>query len=384
MEDRNTAADRTRNNSYSTKAIGFSTLLESNLTGILNQRLIYGVDWSKAEIAAVRDGTVPPPGETFPAKPFPDTIYTLSGAFIQSEIETGKFSIIPGLRFDHYHLSPSSAGYFGGTAVALSGQAVTPRLGVVWQLSPSFAPYGQIAKGFRAPTPDQVNNGFTNLASGYTSIGNANLKAENAESVEVGFRGNSESIRYSVAAFENRYKDFISLQAVGGAGTPANPIVFQYINLTNAHIHGIEARAAWQMGKLWKAHAGVAYAKGESKANGVTTPLDTIQPLKTVLGIQYDDDTWGGRANLVYSEGKNVRHISTSTAQFAPPSYTVLDFGFYWKPARNLAVNANLNNALDTKYWRWNDTRGLPSSSTVKDAYTAPGRNVQVSARYNF
>src|SRR6218665_2291011 len=59
-------------------------------------------------------------------------------------------------------LSPSSAGYPGGTAVVLSGQAVTPRLGAVWQLAPSFAPYGQFAKGFRAPTPDQVNNGFTN------------------------------------------------------------------------------------------------------------------------------------------------------------------------------------------------------------------------------
>jgi len=383
-EDRNTAADRTRDNSYSTKVTGLSTLLESNLTGFLNQRLTYGVDWSKAEITGVRDGTVAPFGETFPIKPFPDTTYTLAGAFVQSEIEVGKFSVIPGLRFDHYNLSPSSAGYVGGTAVALSGQAVTPRLGVVWQLAPSFAPYGQLAKGFRAPTPDQVNNGFTNLASGYTSIGNPNLKAENADSIEVGFRGKIESVRYSVAAFDNRYKDFISQQAVSGAGTPANPTVFQYINLANAHIHGLEARAEWQMGKFWKANAGIAYSKGESEANGVKTPLDTIQPLKAVIGARYDEAMWGAKANLVYIEGKDTSQISTTTAQFAPPTYTVLDLGVYWKPARNFTVNANLNNAFDTKYWRWSDVSGLASSSTVKDAYTAPGRNVQVSARYDF
>ena len=383
-EDRNTAADRTRDNSYSTKVAGFSTLLESNLNGFLNQRLTYGVDWSKAEITGVRDGTVAPFGETFPTKPFPDTTYTLGGAFVQSEIEAGKFSIIPGLRFDHYNLSPSSTGYVGGTSVALSGQAVTPRLGVVWQLVPSFAPYGQLAKGFRAPTPDQVNNGFTNLASGYTSIGNPNLKAENADSIEIGFRGKLESVRYSVAAFDNRYKDFISQQAVSGAGTPANPTVFQYINVANAHIHGVEARAEWQMGTLWKANVGIAYSKGESEVNGLKTPLDTIQPLKAVFGVRYDDALWGARANLAYSEGKDASQISTTTAQFAPSSYSVLDLGVYWKPVRNLTINTNLNNVFDTKYWRWSDVSGLAASSTFKDAYTAPGRNVQVSARYDF
>lgn len=383
-EDRNTAADRTRDNTYQTKVVGLSTLLESNLSGFLNQRLTYGVDWSKADINGVRDGTVAPFGETFPTRPFPDTSYTLGGAFVQSEIEAGKFSIIPGLRFDHYTLSPSSAGYAAGTAVALSGHAVTPRLGVVWQLAPSVAPYGQFAKGFRAPTPDQVNNGFTNLASGYTSIGNSSLKAENADSIEIGFRGKFESGRYSVAAFDNRYKNFISQQAVGGTGTPADPTVFQYINLANAHIRGLEARAEWQVDKHWRTNAGVAYSKGDSEVNGVKTPLDTIQPLKAVLGARYDEAMWGARANVVYSKGKDSSQISTTTAQFAPESYTVLDLGFYWKPMRNLTVNANLNNALDTKYWRWSDVAGLAASSTVKDAYTAPGRNMQVSVRYDF
>jgi hemoglobin/transferrin/lactoferrin receptor protein len=383
-EDRNTAADRTRDNRYSTKVAGFSTLLESNPTGFLNQRLTYGVDLSKAEITGARYGTVAPFGEAFPTKPFPDTTYTLGGAFVQSEIEAGKLSIIPGLRFDSYRLSPSSAGYLGGTAVALSGQALTPRLGVVWQLAPSFAPYGQLAKGFRAPTPNQVNNGFTNLASGYTSIGNPNLKAENADSIEIGFRGKIETVRYSVVAYDNRYKDFISQQPIGGAATPANPTVFQYINLANAHIRGVEARAAWQMGKLWKANAGVAYSKGESDVNGVTKPLDTIQPLKAVLDLRYDETLWGARANLVHSAGKESRKISTAIAQFAPPSYTVLDLGFYWKPVHNLTLNANLNNVFGTKYWRWSDVSGLAASSTVNDAYTAAGRNAQVSVRYDF
>jgi hemoglobin/transferrin/lactoferrin receptor protein len=34
----------------------------------------------------VRDGTVPPAGETFPTRAFPTTDYTLAGAYAQDEI----------------------------------------------------------------------------------------------------------------------------------------------------------------------------------------------------------------------------------------------------------------------------------------------------------
>jgi len=384
-EDRNTVADRTRDNHYQTKVLGLSSVMESNLSGIVEQRLSYGFDWSRSEISGVRDGTVAPFGESFPAKPFPDTTYTIAGAFIQSEIESGKLSIIPGLRFDHYKLAPSAAGYTGGAVSTLSDQAVTPRLGLVWQLDNAFAPYAQLARGFRAPTPDQVNNGFTNLASGYTSVGNARLQAERARSFELGFRGKVGGLRYSMAAFDNNYQDFISQQVVRGTGTAVDPLVFQYINLSKAKIRGAEARAEWQIDSQWQANAGVAYTKGDSEVAGVTTPLDTINPLKFVAGVRYDTRSWGARAQFQHHQAKQADRIAAATTpQFAPASYRLLDIGLYWKPLNNLTVNANLNNVFDSKYWRWSDVRGLADNSTIKDAYTAPGRNAQVSVRYDF
>ncbi|ATE61907.1 TonB-dependent hemoglobin/transferrin/lactoferrin family receptor [Thauera sinica] len=384
-EDRNTAADRTRDNAYSSKIVGLSTLLESNLTGALNQRVTYGLDWSRAEISAVRDGTVAPFGETFPVKPFPDTTYTLLGAFVQSEIEAGAFSIIPGLRFDQYKLDPSAGGYGGGAVSDLSDRALTPRLGVVWRLMPAFAPYAQWARGFRAPTPDQVNNGFTNAASGYTSVGNPDLKAERANSAEIGFRGEAGGVRYSVAAFDNRYDDFISQQRVGGAGTVLDPTVFQYINLAKARIRGAEVRGEWTISPRWKASAGLAYARGDSETDGRRTPLDTVAPLKAILGVRYDDASWGARAHLTHTAKKDADRIAPADpAPFSPPSSTVLDLGVHWKPLRNLTVYANLDNVFDKRYWRWSDVRGLADTSPVRDAYTAPGRNFRASLRYDF
>ncbi|MFZ6780239.1 TonB-dependent hemoglobin/transferrin/lactoferrin family receptor [Undibacterium sp. Ji83W] len=384
-EDRNTAADRTRDNHYNTKIVGLSNIMESNFSGALEQKLSYGFDWNRTEVTGLRDGTVAPFGETFPAKPFPDTTYTVTGAFIQDEIEAGKLSIIPSLRYDHYKLAPSSAGYTGGAVATLSDSAVTPRLGLVWQLDAAFAPYAQFAKGFRAPTPDQVNNGFTNLASGYTSVGNSQLKAERADSFEIGFRGKVQGLRYSFAAFDNSYKDFISQQVVRGTGTAVDPLVFQYINLTKAQIRGAEARAEWQIDSNWQATAGVSYTKGDSEVAGVKTPLDTINPMKFLAGLRYDTAAWGARAQFQHHQGKQLDRIApAATPQFAPGSYHVVDLGVYWKPMPNLTVNANLNNVFDTKYWAWSDVRGLADNTNVKDAYTAPGRNAQVSVRYDF
>ncbi|XLZ69635.1 TonB-dependent hemoglobin/transferrin/lactoferrin family receptor [Massilia sp. SR12] len=381
LEDRNTAADRSRNNTYRQDIFGLSTQLETNLSGSVNQRLSYGGDWSKTKVSGVRDGTVPPFGETFPTRPFPDTDYTLGGAFLQDEIEAGELSVIPGLRYDRYKLSPSAKGYTGALAT-LSDNALTPRIGVVWRATPALAPYAQWSKGFRAPTPDQVNNGFTNLASGYTSIGNPNLKAERANSFEIGLRAKFGAVRASLAAFDNSYDDFISQQVVRGAGTPADPLVFQYINLAKATIRGVEGRAEWRIDPSWQINGGFAVARGDSEAEGEKTPLDTVAPTRVTLGARYDAATWSARLNLQHNAAKDKDRLPAGL--FAPGSSTVADLGLSWRPQTNISVNVNLNNVFDSTYWRWSDVRGVADNSTVKDAYTAPGRNLQASVRYDF
>ena len=396
-EDRNTAADRTRDNRYAQKVLGMSTQWESNFgSNEFTQRLSYGIDASSTAITGVRGGTVPPAGETFPVKPFPDTQYTLVGAFLQNEIELGSVSLIPALRFDKYKLNPSADGYVGGAVVTLSDQAVTPRMGVVWRLAPAFAPYAQWAKGFRAPTPDQVNNGFSNVAFGYVSVGNPDLKAERADSVEVGLRGQGsgalQGLRWSAAVFDNRYSNFIAQESVGGSGTAADPTVFKFINVGNARIKGVELRASWRIDSTWSVNGGAAVTHGDasSKTSTAATPLNSIEPARTVLGVRYDAGAFSANAVALHSQAKARDRIAViqsntgPTPAFAVPAYTVLDLSAQWKPLAALTLTANVNNALNSTYWRWSDARGLTDSNPVKDAYTAPGRNFQVSARYSF
>lgn len=391
-EDRNTAADRTRDNTFSSSVVGLSTVLQSNFaSAAAAHRLTYGVDWSRSKTEGLRDGTVPTMGDPLPSKPFPNTTYTQTGAFVQDEIEYGKLSIIPGLRFDHYDLQPSAAGYTG-TVVSLSDRALSPKIGFVWRAAPAFAPYAQWAKGFRAPTPDQVNNSFSNPIHGYGSIGNPNLKPERSNSLEIGFRGRSENTRYSVAAFDNQYDNFISQQVVAVNPGPPPFITYQYINLAKARIQGVEARGEWTITPRWSANAGLAYTEGDSWANGVKSTLETVNPFKAVLGARYEAGAWGFKANITHSSGKSptlLPSLPTSGApgapmlpQFATPSYTTLDLGLSWKQG-NWSVNTALNNVFDKKYWRWSDARGVPDNAQ-RDAYSAAGRNLSIGVRYDF
>jgi hemoglobin/transferrin/lactoferrin receptor protein len=396
-ENRNTAADRTRTSRYREKVAGLSTQFETSLSGALPQRLSYGIDASRTEITALRDGTpnpsAPPPfGETFPAKPFPDTDYTLAGAFVQSEIELarmvglpGRLTLIPALRFDSFKLSPSADGYTGGAVVSLSDSAVTPRLGAVWRIADAFAPYAQWSRGFRAPTPGQVNNGFTNVASGYRSVGNPNLKPETAQSLEVGLRGKAGGWQWQLAAYDNRYRDFISQEVVSGSFTPADPAVFQFINLAQARIRGVELRGQWRVSPAWSLNAATAVTRGTSTRNGVAEPLDSVEPARTALGLRYQSGAWDLRADVLHAEGKARDRIRAATPPaFAPEGYTVLDLSARWQVSPRWTLIANLNNVTDATYWRWSDVRGLSDTSTVKDAFTAPGRHLQLALRHDF
>ena len=386
FEDRHSAADRSRDNRYRETSTALN--LQAQAQWQSGQRWSAGLDWSETRITALRDGSpnpsAPPPhGETFPAKPFPDTDYEQLGAFVQLEAEHGAWTWLPALRADRFRLRPSSAGFMAPT-VALSGSALSPRLGVVWQASPLLKPYAQWAKGFRAPAPSQVNNGFSNVAAGYRSVGNPNLEPERANSLELGLRGRlAQAWSWQLAAYDNRYADFISQQAVSGKGTPADPLVFQSINLSQARIRGAEARLRWQSAG-WQLEAAAALARGHSQAAGAKRlPLDSIEPAKLHLGVGQQLGDWGWRLNLNHARAKEAKRIAAPKA-FAPPAYTVADLRLNWRALPGLNLQAGVDNLADRRYWRWAEVRGLSVDSPVADAYSAPARTFHFTATLEF
>lgn len=395
-EDRNTAADRVRDSKYSETTNGFSVVLQSVVsTGDVLHRLTYGGDYSKAEIEGLRDGVTPPAGEFLPQKPFPDTDYTLYGAFLQDEINVGeRFIVIPALRVDGFKLDPTTGDplypSLGGQPVSLDGTRASPKLGAIWRIDPVNSVYAQYASGYRAPTPSQVNQGFENLVANYRSIGNPDLKPETSQTFEAGVRGRSNHFSWDIVAFDGRYKDFIQQVQVSGSFTPTDPAVFQNVNLSKVRIRGFEAKGRYYWTNGFGVFGNYAYAKGDDES--LNQPLQSIDPPKLVVGAEYSRDSWGVQAAVTRLWKKSASDIpplpatgpGAPPASFASPAATLLDLYAQWRPTKWMSINAAVLNLTDRKYWLWTDVRGQAASSPTIDAYTSPGRNYALTVKLEY
>lgn len=395
-EDRNTAADRTRDATFDNRVFGAGVELHSRFeTGAWKHDVVWGGDASITRQQGTRDGTVPPAGETFPGKAFPTTDFTLGGLYVQDEITAGPVTIYPAVRFDYYKLDPKADPLFTTAASGQSDTHLSPKIGVVWDATELVTLFANLAAGFKAPSPSQVNTGFANLVSNYKSISNPELKPETSRTLEGGVRLHRDRWRVAVTGFTGEYDDFIEQVQVSGNFTAANPAVYQYVNLSGVKISGAEAKGSFDLGAGFTAKASVSYARGASRTNGVNTPLASIDPVKITGGVNYraPSGKFGGELSLIHSDRKSAGRAGVTCAGtggssanncFMPPSFTVADLTGWWAVTDAVTVRAGVFNLTDEKYWWWSDMRGLADNSTVKDAYSQPGRNYAVSLALKF
>jgi hemoglobin/transferrin/lactoferrin receptor protein len=131
--------------------------------------------------------------------------------------------------------------------------------------------------------------------------------------------------------------------------------------------------------------AAYATSRGDSARAGVSRPLVSVEPAKLSLGLEHGRGAFTWRASLLHVQAKDAGEIPPATPpSFAPPAHTTLDLGASWKATRALVLHLALDNATDETTWRWSDVRGLSSTSPIRDAFTAPGRSVSLTARLDF
>lgn len=399
-EDRRTLADRTRLNTLENQVYGASGEVRLGFaTGGITHRLVTGADISVLRQRGLRDGTVPPAGETFPTRAFPTTDFTLAGVFVGDEIGLGPLTLHPALRYDWYRLSPDKDPLLPQfTGASQSADRVSPRIGAVLTLAPTVRLFASYARGFRAPEPGQINQFFSNLAFGYTSVPNPNLRPETSEAIEAGLRLNSEAVDLSASVFRADYHDFISQEVVRGAFTPTNPAVYQFINLDRAKVKGAEGRLDARAGNGLTGQLAISYAEGDQIApDGTARPLSTVDPLKLVMGVGWrapGRSRFGGQLTMTHSARKAAQDTTglCSSECFRPAAFTILDATLFARLTDALTLRAGVFNLTNATYAWWSDVRGLsvprPLPAGAADvppvAFTQPGRNASASLTFRF
>lgn len=408
FEDRNTSADRSRDVIYEegTTQLALQADKVIRMGGDWAQKITYGVDYVVARLSNLQTGLTPPAGETFPLKRFPDTTETTSALYLQDEIIGGAWSITPGVRFDSFDLDASQAGFYPPAkkpAASLSGNAVSPKLGVLFRATPQWSVFGNYASGFKAPNAFQVNNFFQNTAQfagfNYESIPNPNLKPESSQNFELGLRGRLGAVSLDVSAFDSAYNDFIEdnrCVANCDFSNPAATTTYQSVNINKARISGFEIKADWAIGKFGDGELSSSLAYGQTRGRDENSgkPINSIDPAKLNLGLKYRTGAFDLRMDVTQYAAKDAADIDASNVvvQFPTPAATVLDVSGQWRIRKNLRLNAGIYNLTDEKYWRWSEVRGAAAAPTANppaplatiDAYTQSGRYGQISLAVDF
>jgi hemoglobin/transferrin/lactoferrin receptor protein len=385
-----TMATRVRDVSYSEDTV--QAVLQGEkllpLSRDWSQKLVYGLDITRSTLDNLVTGVNPPSYETYPLRRFPKTVENTAAVFVQSEFASDRWSLIPALRYDRVSLNAQASSLYPLVPASLNADALTPKLGAIWRGSETWSLFGNLAAGFKAPTPLQLNNYFENLSSpffGYRSIPNPNLKPEKSRTFELGARGQGERLGWEVVAFTGRYKDFIEdLVTVGGSGTNVDPTLFQSVNRQRVTLSGFELKGSVQLTPQTLLRAAYGQTTGTDTSTG--QPLNSVNPAKLVVGVDHRVGAWKLGATVIHSAKKSTDDVDTSgTAnQFATPAWTTLDLSANWQIRPGLKFSAAIRNLTDRTYWEWTNVRGIAANSTVLESYTAPGRNFALSLSADF
>lgn len=328
------------------------------------------------------------------ASDMPDVQSTGFGIYMEDDIEllNGKLTLTPGGRFDWYEHSPqSTAAYergpnFDGTLPASNSDSrFTPKLRATWHANNDLDFYAQWAQGFRAPSAMELFQNYGAPGS-YARVGNPDLKSETSNGFEIGTKYDDGTYGLSASVFNNYYRNFIVddiIIAPPGGEYPVGGIT-GYGNLNRVQIYGAELSGHVNFAGNWVTWASVAWSHG--KNTETNQYLNSIPPIRAIVGLGYAGDSWGADVSLTMAarRDKVERNAAGNPTGFVAPGYGIVDTTAYWEPkfAKGMKIQAGVFNVFDKKYWNATDvadSRGQPI-----DYYTEVGRSFRVSLTQKF
>ena len=342
----------------------------------------------------VATGIEIPPRQTYPTKYFPESGVVEAGSYAQGEIQIGRFTLVPGVRYDRFALDadqddPIFLASLNPEPADFSAHAVSPKVGAAVRLTDVVTLHARYASGFRAPPYSTVNTGFTSFSGGYTTLSNTALRAETSDNLEAGIRTAFARASLDVTAFVNRYDDFIELTSVG-INRATRLLEFQSRNVEQAEIAGIEVRGeAYLTGNLmlrgsYARIEGVSLPTGAAGSPFGEAPLGSIAPSEGLIGVRYvrPHGRWGGELSARLVEAYDP--LDAGRNQFAPDGYQVIDLVGFAALGEVLTLRYGLLNLTDAEYFEWWNVRGRLPGDLAIDRYSSPGISAVASVAYDW
>lgn len=337
------------------------------------------------------------------ASDMPDVDSSVAGLFLEDDIKffDNRLTVTPGVRLDWYSHSPqrtatfeSSPNYDPAYMKKADDFGISPKLRLAWQATEELELFTQYARGFRAPTVTELYQNYGAPGS-YARLGNPDLDTETSNGFEAGARYESDDYTLSATVFNNYYRNFIDTVVIAppGGDYPVGGIT-GYENRNKVRIYGVELGGEWRFHENWRTWGSVAWSHGKDTQKD--DYLNSVAPLRAIVGLGYATETWGGDLSLSMASARNkVSRGETSNGQvtgkgFEAPGYGIVDATVWWQPEKigdtdlsGLRVQAGVFNVFNKRYWNALD---VPADTALaaRDYFSEPGRTFKVSITKKF
>ncbi|MGK3111618.1 TonB-dependent receptor domain-containing protein [Candidatus Pantoea formicae] len=358
---------------------------------------------------------------------------------INFDLDSHNFAVIPGVRVMYQSTKPKNLDSMTANSTVLtedqvqalygktnSDTQVLPSLTFQYDLTPALTTYLQYKRGVEFPTTSQLY-GSWNLGANYIPgaqyalIGNQDLKTETSNNFEWGLKGQpTEGITINTSAFYNTYKNFIAYTRYRRAANPEKFVnvpsniatTYQAENRDKAYIYGAEISTKVNYGTWFPEVDGLSstfalgYNQGKSKSSYLGDryiDLESVAPMKAIVGVAWDDKArgYGAALTATFVKGKKATatnresYTNTGTAitdstddYMRVPGYGMVDATAYWQVTKNVKLSGGIYNITDRKYWDYLSSREL-SSDTAQDRNdinlaVMPGRTFQLGVNVDF
>jgi hemoglobin/transferrin/lactoferrin receptor protein len=280
--------------------------------------------------------------------PFENGRLSALGYYVQDDMRAGSLNLLAGLRHDTVKGDADSMNNGAvRTGLRRKDSATSGSLGLIHEAAPLLRPFANLSRGFRA---GEMRERFeaSPRGDGYHYLGNPQIKPEIATQFELGVKGASESLVYTVSAYRNRIDDYIAGQPTGTfvGGLP----VKQTVNLGEVVIEGIEASARWQFQRGQCLTTGYSRLRGKNK--DLSEPPFQMPADELALGWEGTvAPGWAADATArLVREQDRVATVFARGTENATPGFATLDLGLAWRYARRQSLRVALKNLADKAY----------------------------------
>lgn len=304
-----------------------------------HHRVTFGAEYVKDKVAGTGLGSngdgVHSITENGKTKSSSEKTLSSYAAYLQDEIEYGKWFIVPAIRYDHH---------------SAYGSHTSPKIGVTYNATDHFRIKANYGDGFKAPSVSQLYYDL-DMEMGRGNwvhlTGNPNLKPEKSKSWDWGFEAEFGKGYGSLTYFDNDVDNLIASIPKGKDSNGHN--LHRYENVNKARIKGLENTLGYRFNDTleFKVTSTLLDAKDTSAGKDLTQRARLSQ----IYQLIYDDHKDTGWSAVLWNQldYKFVTGKAWESGESVKKSYSLTNFSLTRKVNKDTRVYGSVQNIFDKK-----------------------------------